>query len=274
LTDATAAKTQRETSLLISTLNPSTLHSLLTAEQRLPHLTANPSTNVGLVNVVYPLPSRAIHPDGFGYLVPRAPEDDGLPPALPGSPSKSNKSGVIGVIFDSTTLPVDPTPDAVEHVTKLTIMLGGPHWRVKEDIPKDTETLIALAQEHLKSVFPVLNGVEPVLIRGWIHRDCIPTYLPGHGARLHELYQILSGDSSSTTTTGCSPASGASAWAGKLVLAGSGYGGVGVNDCVGAAEGIVRALEKRWKQDQHGLADGEGVKDVPVTGLERWKNWD
>lgn len=237
----------------------------------MPHLTANPSTNVGLVNVVYPLPSREIHPDGFGYLVPRAPEDDGLvPAAVPGSPtSKPNTSGVLGVVFDSTTLPVDPTPEAAEHVTKLTIMLGGPHWRNEADIPKDTETLIAQAREHLKGVFPVLDGVEPLLIKGWIHRNCIPTYLPGHGARLQELYGLLSGES----TTGRSNPTGSSPWAGKLVLAGSGYGGVGVNDCVGAAEGIVRALEKRWRQGEHVSGNAEAV-DAPVTGLERWKNWD
>ncbi|KAJ9110284.1 hypothetical protein QFC19_001687 [Naganishia cerealis] len=214
------------------------------------------------------MPSREIHPDGFGYLVPRAPEDDGLPPVIPGTPSKPNKSGVLGVVFDSTTLPVDPSPDAAQHVTKLTIMLGGPHWRTEEDIPKDSETLIAQAQEHLKGVFPVLNGVEPVLIRGWIHRNCIPTYLPGHGARLRELYQILSGQS-----TGYSGATSASAWAGKLVLTGSGYGGVGVNDCVGAAEGIVRALEKSWKQERSQSGD-VNTTELPVTGLERWKNWD
>ncbi|KAJ9117555.1 hypothetical protein QFC22_004405 [Naganishia vaughanmartiniae] len=269
--DASGVTKQHETSLLISTLNPSTLHPLLTPAQRLPHLTANPSTTVGLVNIVYPLPSSAIHPDGFGYLVPRAPEDDGLPPAFAGTPSKPNPSGVLGVVFDSTTLPVDPTPDAAQHVTKLTIMLGGPHWRAEDDIPKNTEILVAQAQEHLKSVFPVLRGVEPVLIRGWIHRDCIPTYLPGHGARLRELYQILSGESSAAA--GPSSATEASAWAGKLVLAGSGYGGVGVNDCVGAAEGIVRALEKKWTRDQHDPAHEE-EGEVPVTGLERWRSWD
>lgn len=247
-----------ETSLLISTLNPSTLDPLLVPDQRLPHLTVNPSTTVGVVNIVYPLPSRRIHPDGFGYLVPRSPEDDGLPPAIPGSSSIPNTSGVLGVIFDSTTLPVDATPNAADYVTKLTIMLGGAHWTRGSDVPTDTEILVAQAQEHLKRVFPVLKDVEPVAVRAWIHKNCIPTYLPGHGARLKELHQILS-----------EPGKDASAsWAGKLVLAGSGYGGVGVNDCVGSAEGVVKALGKRWTSED---SDRTGPS---VTGLERWEKWE
>ncbi|KAJ9098221.1 hypothetical protein QFC21_004550 [Naganishia friedmannii] len=277
---ADATQQPHETSLLISTLNPSTLHPLLTPTQPLPHLLANPSTSVGLVNLVYPLPSRSIHPDGFGYLVPRAPEDDGLPPpALPGTgtttttaASTPNPAGIIGVIFDSSTLPVDPTPHAAAHVTKLTVMLGGPYWRTREDVPQSTHLLEARARAHLEGVFPVLKGVEPLLAKAWIHRDCIPTYRPGHGARLRELHQVLSGSGSGGAGGG--GGAGASAWAGKLVLAGSGYGGVGVNDCVGAAEGIVRAFERRWTRDSQAGGGAEEGEEVPVTGLERWKNWD
>jgi oxygen-dependent protoporphyrinogen oxidase len=247
-----------ETDLLISTLNPATLDPLLVSDQPLPHLTINPSTNVGVVNIVYPLPSRRIHPDGFGYLVPRAPEDDGLSSAIPGTSSIPNTSGVLGVIFDSTTLPVDATPNAAEYVTKLTIMLGGPHWTKESDIPTDPESLVVQAQEHLKRVFPVLRTVEPVAVRAWVQRQCIPTYLPGHGARLKELHQTLS----EPRKEGSTP------WAGKLVLAGSGYGGVGVNDCVGSAEGVVRELEKRW------TSDSRGESGRPATGLERWETWE
>lgn len=256
--DLDTSSSVHETDLLISTLNPATLDPLLVPDQPLPHLTVNPSTNVGVVNIVYPLPSRRIHPDGFGYLVPRAPEDDGLPPTVLGSASIPNASGVLGVIFDSTTLPVDATPNAAEYVTKLTIMLGGPHWTQESDIPSDPESLIVQGQEHLKRVFPVLKEVEPVAVRAWVQRKCIPTYLPGHGARLKELHEILSAAGKHESTP----------WAGKLVLAGSGYGGVGVNDCVGSAEGVVRELEKRW------TSESGGQVGPSVTGLERWKNWE
>lgn len=195
--------------------------------------------------MVYPLPSNRIHPDGFGYLIPRAPEDDDL---TPGTPSLPNRAGILGVVFDSTTLAVDPTPNAAEHVTKLTIMLGGPHWRTPADIPTDARTLIPLARDHLARVFPALRDVRPVITRSYIQRSCIPTYTPGHGARLRTLHETIS----------------RGAWAGKVVLAGSGYGGVGVNDCVGGAEAVVRALDKAWR--------GQGEK--VVTGLERWKGWE
>lgn len=137
-------------------------------------------------------------------------------------------------------------------------MLGGPHWTQESDIPSDPESLIVQGQEHLKRVFPVLKEVEPVAVRAWVQRKCIPTYLPGHGARLKELHEILSAAGKHESTP----------WAGKLVLAGSGYGGVGVNDCVGSAEGVVRELEKRW------TSESGGQVGPSVTGLERWKNWE
>lgn len=261
-----APPTTHETDLLISTLSPATLDSLIDPSQRLPHLTVNPSTNVGVVNIVYPLPSHRIHPDGFGYLIPRAPEDDGLHPAS-GKPSIPNTNGILGVVFDSTTLPVDPTPDAADHVTKLTLMIGGPHWRTEADVPSDAKTLESLAIAHLGQVFPVLEGVAPVITRSWIQRQCIPTYLPGHGARLREIHESLAHEGDDGKGKG--KGKGGSEWAGKLVLAGSGYGGVGVNDCVGSAEGVVRALEKRWKREAEGEAEAGFV-----TGLERWETWE
>jgi oxygen-dependent protoporphyrinogen oxidase len=93
-------------------------------------------------------------------------------------------------------------------------------------------------------------------VKSWIQRQGIPTYLPGHGARLRELHELLSHEE------------GGSPWAGKLAVAGSGYGGVGVNDCVGSAEGVVRGLERKWK------GEGEGEAGKGVTGLERWERWE
>lgn len=54
-----------------------------------------------------------------------------------------------------------------------------------------------------------------------------------------------------------------SEWKDKLVLTGSGYGGVGVNDCVGIAEDLVADLEKQWG----------GTEGATITGLERWRDW-
>ncbi|OWZ75453.1 protoporphyrinogen oxidase [Cryptococcus neoformans Tu401-1] len=223
------------TSHLISALPPRVLARTLSSP--LPHLTHNPSTCVGVVNVVYPLPPASIHSAGFGYLVPRPPTN------LNPNPSP-NSSGVLGVIFDSTALPPNP-PELGGQVTKLTLMMGGPYWAnysPRVSPPSDPEELLPLAIQHLNTIFPHLRNVKPILTVCNIHHNCIPTYLPGHGARLRELHEAIeSGE-----------------WKGKLSLVGSGYGGVGVNDCVLSGVEVTRRL----------------AKGKEVTGLEAWKDWE
>ena len=124
-------------------------------------------------------------------------------------------------------------------------MMGGPWWSSYVDnptVPQTAEELVRPALDHVRSVFPVLQGVEPLIALPRLQRDCIPTYTPGHGANLSRLYQVLKKDGH---------------WAGKISLVGNGYGGVGVNDCVVSAEEVVQ-----------GLAAGGRP-----TGLEAWANW-
>lgn len=249
------------TSLVISTLTPRTFKHLLPSTTTLPKLDYNPSTTVGLVNLVFPVPPDQIHPPGFGYLVPRTADSVFFPieqnSTNASTSSNPNPDGIIGVVFDSTSVSgAEESPLASTHLTKLTIMMGGPHWSSYPKDPADptsapipipnSDTLPDKAMKHLRKVFPTIP--DPLLAEAHIHYDCIPTYLVGHGQRLQELHEKLRG----------------SAWANKLVLTGSGYGGVGVNDCVGMAEDTVSALEKLWTDD-----DGTSV----VTGLERWKSW-
>ncbi|WVQ66706.1 protoporphyrinogen oxidase [Kwoniella botswanensis] len=216
---------------IISALSSSTLSSILPSNQSLPHLDVNPYTSVGVVNLVYPLSPSQIHPAGFGYLIPRS------------SPSL-NPFGVLGVIFDSTAIPLSTD---VRGVTKLTLMLGGPYWSTydpKSTPPKTNEELINNAIQHLNGIFPHLEDVQPILKLGKIHCDCIPTYTLNHGQRLRELHESIQSNSSG--------------WKGKLSLIGNAYGGVGLNDCVYSSESVVDAL-------------GQGRS---VTGLERWENWE
>ncbi|GMK55541.1 hypothetical protein CspeluHIS016_0205970 [Cutaneotrichosporon spelunceum] len=208
---------------VVAALPPRRLHRLLT-EVRLPHLLANSSTTVGVVNVVLPLPASAVHPPGFGYLIPR------------GGP---NPEGALGVVFDTTALP--GTDPGELDVTKLTVMLGGPHWNSyggRE--PAHDDELAPLALSHLARVFPHVT-VPPILVVPRLNQECIPTYAPGHGDRLREIHQAI--------ITG--------GWAGRLSVVGAGYGGVSVNDCVLGAEMVAA-----------GLAGGQ------VTGLERWADWE
>ncbi|WRT70011.1 protoporphyrinogen oxidase [Kwoniella shivajii] len=231
------SKGNLETDHIISALSPLTLSKLLPSEPSsssstslyLPHLDANPYTSVGVVNLVYPLSSDRVHPEGFGYLIPR-------------STATQNPNGVLGVIFDSTAIPLQSD---CKGVTKLTIMLGGPYWSTYKPIskspPESDEGLIQNAIDHLNIVFPHLKNIEPIIKTGKIHWNCIPTYLPGHGDRLKELNESINNG----------------IWKNKLSLVGNGYGGVGVNDCVYSAENVVNALKQGNR----------------VTGLERWKDW-
>jgi oxygen-dependent protoporphyrinogen oxidase len=73
---------------VVAALPPRRLERVLASP--LPHLLANPSTTVGVVNVVLPLPPKDVRPNGFGYLIPRG---------------GNNPEGALGVVFDSTALP-------------------------------------------------------------------------------------------------------------------------------------------------------------------------
>ena len=214
---------------VISALPPSRLASMLSNAPA--ELTANSSTSVGVVNLVYPLPPEQVHPIGFGYLIPRS-----------ANWRNSNPEGILGVVFDSTALPGVDDSDSMP-ITKLTVMMGGPYWSTypgANPIPEKDE-LVRLARQHMTRVFPHLNDVEPVLQQGNLWKDCIPTYLPGHGERMRTLHEELS-----------------RSYDGRLTLAGNGYGGVGLNDCVWSAEVGAK-----------GVASGEGI-----TGLERWADWE
>lgn len=277
------SKVTLDTSLVLSCIGPRSLAPALSSSHSaganlMTDLTYNPSTTVGLVNLVFPAPASQIHPPGFGYLVPRSTDSVLFPPPSPSSSQKSpqpsstssnpldnpNPGGIIGVVFDSTSITgVETSPLVASHLTKLTVMMGGPHWSsypakpltdpssAPIPIPTDPNALISSAMTHLRSVFPHIP--DPIISEAAIHHDCIPTYLVGHGQRLARLDQKIAS---------CPE------WANKLVLVGSGYGGVGVNDCVGMAEDVVADLDAAWENTSRGT-----VITAPVTGLERWRDW-
>jgi oxygen-dependent protoporphyrinogen oxidase len=207
--------------------------------------------------MVFPIPPDKIHPAGFGYLVPRTADSVLFPPI--DEQANPNPDGIIGVIFDSNSLSGVEESSLVEtHLTKLTVMMGGPHWSSYPSYPADPassplqipkeEDLAEKAMAHLSKVFPGIP--QPVLTESTLQRECIPTYLVGHGQRMRELHNKLR----------------TSDWSDRLILTGSSYGGVGVNDCVGMAEQTVADLVSSWTEDP--------PTKPPVTGLERWKDWD
>ncbi|ORY31609.1 hypothetical protein BCR39DRAFT_493622 [Naematelia encephala] len=217
-----------KTSHVISTLPPLTLSHLLPASSTLPHLDVNPHTSLYVVSLVYAIPPTRIHPDGFGYLLPR-------------TPASHNPYGILGCVFDSTALPSVDDQALEGKITKLTIMMGGPYWSVYEPNvhrPVDDDEAIEMATSHIQGVFPALKNIQSLLAISRSHQNAIPTYLPGHQQRLRGIHRAIKHGP----------------WNGKLSLAGNGYGGVGVNDCVFSAEEAVK-----------GIIDGN-----QVTGLERW----
>ena len=209
---------------VISSISPSRLAQTLPSPY--PQLTANPSTSAGVVNLVFDLPYTSVHPPGFGYLIP----------------GSNSVDGILGVVFDSTALPGLDEPLLDGKLTKLTVMMGGPHWLTYGtcSMPSDPQDLVGPALRHVRRSFPALQDREPVLVVPHLQKDCIPTYAPGHGARMRELHRAMEQD-----------------WDGKLSLVGNGCGGVGVNDCIYSVEQVLERL----------------LRDGGSTGLERWADW-
>ena len=195
------------------------LHRLLSAPNvarhslgALPHLLANPSSSVTVVNLVFPPTLRPIHPDGFGYLIPRPPTD-----------YPASSLGMLGTVFDSCALPTQdrllPSPTASassssSRFTKLTVMLGGPYG-APTPAPSSSAflpTLLETLRRHLGRAEPM---PEPCLVRIREHQDCIPIPTVGHAARVAELTAAVR-----------------ERWGPNAAVIGAGVGGVSVGDCV------------------------------------------
>jgi len=195
---------------IVSSLPLHVLHDILPASHQLPHLTANPSTTVTVVNLVFPGHTDTIHPPGFGYLVPRRRDPD--PDALP----------IIGTVFDSCSLSAQDDPPIF---TKITVMIKGdyplappaPSASSTSDIPDLILDILSALSRQLSTSLP-----DPALWRVHVNRLCIPRYTVGHRRRMEELANQTK-----------------EKWKGRLELAGSGLGGVSIGDCVRAGRKVL-----------------------------------
>jgi len=195
---------------IVSSLPLHVLHDILPASHQLPHLTANPSTTVTVVNLVFPVHTDTIHPPGFGYLVPRRRDPD--PDALP----------IIGTVFDSCSLSAQDDPPIF---TKITVMIKGdyplappaPSASSTSDIPDLILDILSALSRQLSTSLP-----DPALWRVHVNRLCIPRYTVGHRRRMEELANQTK-----------------EKWKGRLELAGSGLGGVSIGDCVRAGRKVL-----------------------------------
>lgn len=205
--------------ILVTAPNPSSL-SLL------PHLTANPCSSVCVVNLVFPsLPSRSLHPPGFGYLVPRPEAGYNV-----GAGDDENL-GILGTVFDSSALATQDfyaSPKSTPLV-KVTVMLGGPHFASTVAALQSTDfipTLLRVLAKHLSSSrSSPLPLPDPVFVKTQIHEACIPTPSVGHLARMEQLRDAVSKN-----------------WGREAEVIGAGVGGVSVPDCIESG----RRVGKDW----------------------------
>lgn len=184
---------------IVSTLPLPILNTLLPKQNALPHLTTNPYTSVFVVNLVFSVPPSEIHPEGFGYLIPR-----------PSSDYSHMSPGILGTVFDSCSVQAQ---DSSTQLTKLTVMLGGPH-RSLALANTSVHVIVKHLEEHLQRQLP-----HPIFSRVWHNKECIPTLMPGHLERMEEMRSVLK-----------------DRWDGRMEVIGAGVGGVSVGDCVEAGK--------------------------------------
>lgn len=121
-------------------------------------------------------------------------------------------------------------------------MMGGHYWTSRKDHP-DKDQAVRMATEVLKRHLNITE--KPLLSNATLQKDCIPQYHVGHDKRLG----IAHGDLMR-------------AFGGMVSVAGSSFGGVGLNDCIRGARDVAKKI----------ATGGEEA----VTGLEGWigeKKW-
>jgi protoporphyrinogen/coproporphyrinogen III oxidase len=170
-----------------------------------------------VVNLYYTNPS-ILSVRGFGYLIPQS------------IPWEQNPECALGVVFDSDACHgQDTAPGA-----KVTVMLGG-HWWDPFDAYPDADEGVTMAKAVLKRHLNI--DEEPAIVNVALQRECIPQYTVGHNKRMKQAHHDLVRE-----------------FKGRLVVAGSSYTGVALNDCVRAARDIaIRVIMAKGAADISGL---------------------
>ncbi|BGP24634.1 protoporphyrinogen oxidase [Rhodotorula toruloides] len=209
-----------------------------------------PATTVSVVNLAFKQPSLgspALHPAGFGYLIPRT-----VPPSL-------NPHHALGVLFDNDVMP-EVDSSSSHGLTKLSLLLGGSYWLDRHPPPRPShDELVNAALQTLRLHFPDRTFPQPVHAYTHTHVNCIPQVPPGFmpafrafGDRLRE--------------------------AGNVAVVGGGFAAVGVNGCVKAAWEVGSAMARSVNAQAGGKREGEAEEKVREavartvqTGTEMWE---
>ncbi|KAF8929669.1 oxygen-dependent protoporphyrinogen oxidase [Dissophora ornata] len=253
-------QTPVEANTVISALPPRALHGIL--PNPYPELIHNPSVTVAVVNLVYNAEQARLASPGFGYLIPRSEN------------SAVNHQGLLGVVFDSCSIPAQDEGASRDQTLKLTAMIGGhmfddvvAHQRALEHSDPPSTSVQSRHEtkgtndKELESFFEktATDAVKrhlqiestPEIAKVYIHQECIPQYLVGHLQRMQTLDQSLRAD-----------------YDGLLAVTGAGYLGVSVNDCIKNAREVVESMVSKLEEVDDGEAELVGKQDA-VTGLER-----
>lgn len=122
---------------------------------------------------------------------------------------------ILGVIYDSCCFPN-------ESGTVLTVMMGGYWFEEKFGTNSTEDSLFQMALEQVQNILQFSN--EPVDFKVNILRNCIPQYTVGHNKRVKDIENYIKTNNL------------------PIVLCGSSYYGVGVNDVILSAKNGVNSL--------------------------------
>lgn len=165
----------------------------------------------GIAGILDDIPYASMTVACFGYERERLAHDlDGFGYLIP----KGEGMSTLGTLWDSSIFE-DRAPEG--HVL-LRSMLGGACF--PEYVERSDEEVERRVREDLKTTMGIKES--PSFVRIFRHEKAIPQYTVGHGERLRALEELLKARPG-------------------LILTGNSYRGIGLNDCVAAAN---RAAEE------------------------------
>ncbi|KAI8645817.1 hypothetical protein BD408DRAFT_360758 [Parasitella parasitica] len=215
---------------IISAIPSKKLDPLLTKQNSLVNLSANPSVNVAVVNFAFE-EGVDLKYDGFGFLTPH-----------PDSPYKLPVPGTLGVVFDSNAMSGQENKQN-SRLVKMTVMMGGHMWNTTFGGALPSELDPQIAFEKASKALNLYLGItdKPKFSMVNVLEECIPQYTVGHELRLGELHQDIKHKYNHL-----------------LSVTGASYLGVSVPDCVKNSRLLVQDL-----LDKGAL----GSKEHVITGL-------
>lgn len=164
------------------------------------------SLDSGIAAVLRQIPYASMTVVCFGYRREQIKRDlDGFGYLIP----KKEGRSTLGTLWDSSMF----ENRAAENKVLLRSMMGGACF--PEYVNLSDDEVVARVGQDLKMTMGIDSA--PEFVRVFRHPQAIPQYTVGHGARLEKLAGLLKAHPG-------------------LILTGNSYRGIGLNDCVAAAE--------------------------------------